>query len=263
MSESSSVDPTERFNGLAKLYAQCRPNYPDEAINLLMTHCSLNEHSVVADVGCGTGISTRLLAKRGVQVVGIEPNDEMRHQAELDSTHFQDPPPLFVPGRAEATGLSDYSVDGVLAAQSFHWFDPELSLQEFHRILRTRGWVMLMWNERDDRDHFTASYTKLIRSLSEAAAVEIPRGKAGNVLLQGQRFAHLNKFLFQNEQFLNEEGFLGRSFSASYAPKDQFLREQFEEHLRELFSEYEVGGQVVIRYETSVFLGQKVAGAGI
>jgi SAM-dependent methyltransferase len=262
MSETS-LDPTERFNGLAKLYAQCRPNYPDEAINLLVSHCHLGATSVIADIGCGTGISSRLFARRGVQVVGIEPNDEMRHQAEIDSVELTDPPPIFVPGKAEATGLADYSVDAVLAAQSFHWFDPELALQEFYRILRTRGWVMLMWNERDDRDHFTASYSKLIRSLSEAASIEIPRGQAGQALLKDERFSHHNKFLFQNEQTLDEEGFLGRSFSASYAPKDEFLRQQYEELLRELFSEYELDGTVVIRYETSVFLGQKAVGAGI
>jgi SAM-dependent methyltransferase len=262
MSESASLDPTERFNGLAKLYAQCRPNYPEEAVNLVVSHCHLDTHSVLADVGCGTGISSRLFAKRGIQVVGIEPNDEMRHQAESDSAEVTDPPPIFVPGRAEATGLADYSVDAVLAAQSFHWFDPHLSLEEFHRILRTRGWVILMWNERDDRDHFTSCYSKLIRSLSEAAAIEIPRGKAGHALLHDERFSHHNKFLFQNEQTLDEDGFLGRSFSASYAPKDEFLRRQFGEMLRELFREYELEGTVVVRYETSVFLGQKSVGAG-
>jgi ubiquinone/menaquinone biosynthesis C-methylase UbiE len=262
MSESASLDPTKRFDGLAQVYSECRPNYPDEAINLIVTHCRLHGDSVLADVGCGTGISSRLFAKRGIQVVGIEPNDEMRHQAETDSADMSDPPPIFVPGQAEATGLADYSVDAVLAAQSFHWFDPQAALTEFHRILKTKGWIVLMWNERDDRDHFTAAYSKLMRSLSEAAAIEIPRGKAGHALLKDERFSHHNKFLFQNEQTLDEKGFLGRSFSASYAPKDEFLRQQFANLLQELFNEYMLNGTVVIRYETSIFFGQKTGGVG-
>ena len=35
------------------------------------------------------------------------------------------------------------------AAQAFHWFDPAAFRQECQRILKPRGKVLLVWNQRD------------------------------------------------------------------------------------------------------------------
>jgi len=56
MKSPSSLLSTERFTGLAQLYAKCRPSYPDAAIDYLMQRCRLRPGSVAVDVGCGTGI---------------------------------------------------------------------------------------------------------------------------------------------------------------------------------------------------------------
>src|SRR5687767_10433545 len=84
MGQLSDLDPTGRFTGLADLYARCRPAYPTEALDFLTERCRLKPGSVVIDVGCGTGISSRLLAVRGWHVLGIEPNAEMRRRAEAE-----------------------------------------------------------------------------------------------------------------------------------------------------------------------------------
>src|SRR5436305_7380671 len=93
-----------RFSGLADDYAAHRPVYPDEVIDFVVTRAGLGLSSLVVDVGAGTGISSRLFARRGLRVIGIEPNDEMRARAEAESL----PPPLVSPtyrsGHAEATG---------------------------------------------------------------------------------------------------------------------------------------------------------------
>ena len=52
-------------------------------------------------------------------------------------------------GSAEATGLSEHSVDFVTAAQAFHWFDKEAFKVECQRILKPRGNFMIIWNTRD------------------------------------------------------------------------------------------------------------------
>ncbi len=54
---------TERFSGLARTYALGRPSYPKEAIDFIIEHYPLKEGDMVADIGCGTGISSRLFAK--------------------------------------------------------------------------------------------------------------------------------------------------------------------------------------------------------
>src|SRR5438132_13665342 len=81
MASSEGRDPTVRFTGLADLYTQSRPTYPLEAVDFVLATCNLGPGSVLVDVGCGTGISSRLFAARGLRVIGIEPNAEMRVRA--------------------------------------------------------------------------------------------------------------------------------------------------------------------------------------
>src|SRR5262249_9919847 len=86
MANVNSHNPTGRFTGLADLYARHRPNYPAAATDRVMTRCCLGPDTLLVDVGCGTGISSRLFAARGVPVLGIDPNDDMRARAEADPT---------------------------------------------------------------------------------------------------------------------------------------------------------------------------------
>jgi SAM-dependent methyltransferase len=252
---ASQWNPTGRFTGLAGLYAQYRPGYPEPALDFIDKHCCLSGVSVLVDVGCGTGISSRLFAGRGIPVIGIEPNADMRRQAQAESLPPGTPAPVYREGRAEATGLTDSSADAVLAAQAFHWFDPDPTLREFYRILKPDGWVILLWNERDESDPFMADYGAVIRTLREAEIFEPHRGR-GEVLLLNPLFRDGERRLFSNLQILDEEGFLGRSFSVSYAPRDSAAAESFAGLLRALFRRYQQHGQVVLRYETSVFLAR-------
>jgi SAM-dependent methyltransferase len=257
MRDLSQLNPTSRFSGLADTYAQHRPSYPDEAIDLMMTRCGLGGDTLLVDVGCGTGISSRLFAERGVPVLGIEPNAEMRARAETALVAVGMPKPLYQDGCADATGLQPGQAAAVLAAQAFHWFEPDAALREFHRILRPDGWVILMWNERDDRDAFTAAYSAVIRTAPDTANIEMPRGRAGTPLLTNSLFQNQERLLFHNEQVLDEEGLLGRAFSASYAPREPHQIAAWTGALRTLFAQHERRGKVVLHYETSVYLGQR------
>src|SRR5262249_16755534 len=152
VNDVSKCDTAGRFNGLADLYDRYRPDYPDAAIEFIVTHCGLDARSSVVDVGCGTGISTRQLAGRGVSVVGVEPKGQMRAVAEATPSPPGVPPPSYRDGRAEGSGLPTAVADLVMAAQAFHWFRATEALSEFQRILKPGGWVVLMWNEQDRSD---------------------------------------------------------------------------------------------------------------
>jgi SAM-dependent methyltransferase len=258
MTELSQHNPTGRFSGLAEGYARHRPTYPAAAIDRIVSRGGLGPRSLLVDVGCGTGISARLFAERGVPVVGIEPNADMRRRAEAQPLPPGSPPPAYREGTAEATGLSAGSADVVLAAQAFHWFAADAALREFHRVLRPGGWVALLWNERDEADAFTAAYGAVIRTLPDTAAVEGPRGRAGEPLLTHPLFTEAQRLLFANEQALDEDGLLGRTFSASYAPRDPAAAAAFAAALREVFGRHQQGGRVVVRYVTSLYLARRV-----
>jgi SAM-dependent methyltransferase len=260
MVDSAKFNPAGRFSGLEDLYARHRPSYPAEAVDFIVRRCGLDATTTLVDVGCGTGISTRQFAERGIPVIGIEPNDAMRAKAEAEPAPAGGPPPVYRTGTAEATGLPDGSAATVLAAQAFHWFDAPAALWEFRRILHPGGHSALMWNERDGADPFTAAYGAVVRSSPDAAAVEVSRGRAGEVLLHTPLFIDAGLTTFNNSQVLDEEGLIGRSFSASYAPREPAAAAAYEAALRRVFAAFQHGGRVSLRYVTSVYLGRAAAG---
>jgi SAM-dependent methyltransferase len=259
MSKISEFNPIGRFTGLARIYAKCRPSYPDTALDFIVAHCGLGPAATLVDVGSGTGIASRLFAGRGIGVIGIEPNAEMRAEAEGAELPAGVQRPTYVDGRSEATGLAPGSADIVLAAQAFHWFEAEPALAEFHRILKPGGWVVLMWNDRDPSDPFTAEYGKLILTVPDAAAAEVPRGGAGNALSASPLFEQAEFRRFHSEQILDEDSFVGRAFSASYAPRQGAPAFAYEQSLRELFARSGNRGCVTIHYETKVYVARRKA----
>ena len=257
MADLSEYHPLSRFTGLADGYAKYRPSYPAPALDFILAHCGLGRESLLVDVGCGTGIAARLFMGRGVAVIGIEPNEEMRAKAETEPALPGYPAIVYRPGRAEATNLASGVADAVVAAQAFHWFEPAGALREFHRILKPNGWAVLLWNERDESDPFTADYGKVIRSTPEGPRVEQEYGQVGGRLLGSDLFKNGRTEVFPHEQSLDQEALLGRAFSASYAPREPAEAERFAAALRDVFDQYQQGGFVRLKYLTTVPLAQR------
>jgi SAM-dependent methyltransferase len=257
MADIERFDPTGRFSGLADIYAKNRPGYPEAALDYIIGRCGLNDASCLVDVGCGTGISTRLFAARGIPVIGVEPNDPMRAKAEAEPTASGQSRPVYRKGTAEATGLPDGFADAVIAAQAFHWFKPEAALQEFYRILRSGGHLALMWNERDEGHHCTAAYGAVMRWCREAAALEASRVGAGELLLDHSLFVDATRVAFAYEQELDKDGFVGRALSASYAPREPAAVSEFVAAMSRVYERYQTAGKVVLSYKTAVFLGRR------
>jgi len=250
--------PKERFSGLADVYAKARPGYPDEVIDFVLRHCHLKTGDVLIDIGSGTGISSRVFSKRGLKVIGIEPNEEMRKHAlvinnELEKTTNQ--LPIYQSGSGEETGLPDHFADAVLSAQAFHWLDPEKALAEFARILKPNGRVILIWNEGDYSDTFTKDYHDLVRrySTKDLKTVVELRKDGGRPLLESKLFSQGEEFIFANEQILDEQGLLDRALSISYLSKDPAVQEALISDLKELFQQKQDNGFVILKYNLELY----------
>lgn len=135
------------FTGLAKDYSSSRPDYSVPVLDAIfgLTRKMPAEIDFV-DVGAGTGIWTRMVNARGCRsTVAVEPNDDMRTHGEKDSKGLAI---HWVKGGGENTGLPDQCCDLLTMASSFHWVDFERGTQEFHRLLRSGGWFVALWNPR-------------------------------------------------------------------------------------------------------------------
>jgi SAM-dependent methyltransferase len=236
---STSAKPTERFTDRAEAYAANRPSYGDDVIGCVLD--GLGEHPVVADLGAGTGISSRRLVEHGARVLAVEPNAAMRSAGAGDVT--------WVDGTGERTTLGDASVDAATAFQAFHWFANDAALAEIRRIVRPGGSASLVLNERDERDAFAAAYGDLVRRFAMDATEE-RRAESVEVFkrLPGRCESHL----FANRQRLDLDGLIGRTRSSSYLPREGPDAERLLVEVRELVARSARDGVVDLALTTLV-----------
>lgn len=246
----------ERFTGRADAYVSGRPTYPEAALDLLLDGLGDPQDVLVADLGAGTGIASRLLAARGARVLAIEPNQAMREAA------APDPLVEWMAASAEWTGLDEASIDLVTAFQAFHWFDHDKALREIVRILRPGGRAAAIYNERDESDPFTAGYGDIVRRFKTD---ETERSRADGLTAfaafpiwhGGPRRSEI-----ANEQSLDLDGVLARARSTSYLPKDGAPGDALNAALRELFAAHAHDGQVMMKLVTIVVAGDVGADGG-
>jgi SAM-dependent methyltransferase len=147
------------FGSEAENYAYGRPSYPTDAVRWVLPDGA----STVLDLAAGTGKLSERLVELGLDVVAVEPLDEMRALIRGDVRALA--------GRAEAIPLPDASVDAVVVGQAFHWFAPRPALDEIARVLRPGGTLGLLWNLDDDRVDWVAAVCDVTGSEARATAI--------------------------------------------------------------------------------------------
>ncbi|MCC3375458.1 class I SAM-dependent methyltransferase [Cohnella sp. REN36] len=249
-------DSKMRFTNRVETYVKYRPSYPKDAIDYLYDTALLRAAEEIADIGAGTGIFTRLLLERGSRVTALEPNRAMREAAEQASA--DEPGFRSLPGAAEATGLPDGSVDAIVCAQSFHWFDREAAKAEFRRILKPGGRVALVWNTRKtEGSAFLEGYDRLVHAYSpdykDVGHKNISRETLQSFFAPGWPI----EVSFPYAQLFDFEGLSGRLQSSSYipVPGDAGFEPMMAE-LRSLFDRCQVDGRVSFDYETEIYWGE-------
>ncbi|HEY0381152.1 MAG TPA: class I SAM-dependent methyltransferase [Candidatus Elarobacter sp.] len=239
---------TERFSNRAGDYVVGRPSYPAAAIDALFDGLGEVGDVLAADLGAGTGISSRLLAGRGAQVLAIEPNAAMREAAEPH------PRVEWIAGTAEWTGLDEASIDLVTAFQAFHWFDHVKALREMVRILRPAGRAALIYNERDESDPFTAAYGDLVRAY-QTDDTERRRAAGLDVFAAFEGWHVRRRIEVRNEHVLDLDGALARARSTSYLPKTGPEADELHAAIRALVAKHAQDGSVVMLMRTIVVTG--------
>jgi SAM-dependent methyltransferase len=240
---------TGRFSERAGAYVAGRPSYPPEVLDVLFDGLGDPSDVLVADLGAGTGISSRLLASRGARVLAVEPNAAMREAAEPDERV------AWIAAPAEATGIHEAEVDLATAFQAFHWFDHARVLREIVRIVRPGGRAAVIYNERDESDAFTAAYGALVRRFQTD---ETERRRADGIVAfsafegwhGGPRRTEL-----RNAQVVDRDGLHARARSTSYLPQAGREAEALHAAIDALFDAHARDGHVTMALCTIVVVG--------
>lgn len=131
----------ESFGSVAHDYDRFRPSYPDDLIDDLVATAPRG----VLDIGTGTGKAARLLAARGVPVLGVEIDPAMAAVARGHGIDVE-------VGGFEQWDDAGRTFDLITSAQAWHWVDPALAAPKAARLLNPGGRLALFWNfaEPDD-----------------------------------------------------------------------------------------------------------------
>ncbi len=114
-------------------YDELRPKPPRELFELLLSLAPANPPALVVDLGAGTGISTAAWSELAVHVIGVDLNMGMLRVARRAANV------VYTRASADQTGLADGCADVITCAQSFHWMDPDATIAEIARLLRSGG----------------------------------------------------------------------------------------------------------------------------
>ena len=253
------MDNTNKFNKKADAYSFGRPTYSNAFIDMLYTKQGFNSKSIIADIGSGTGILSKQLLDKGSIVYAVEPNTDMRINAENKLKTYKNF--YSVNGTAEHTTLENNSVDFITVAQAFHWLDSISFKTECNRILKPNGKVFLIWNSRDIAADINIQQEKVFKTYCPDFV-----GFSGGIKENDDRIFIFfdNKFLlveFDNPLLYDREKFIQRCLSGSYSlnPKDKNYNEYLKA-LNDLFNRYSINEVLTIPNKTVAYFGT-VAGS--
>ncbi len=190
------TDPAARlarsFGPVAQAYDRGRPAYPREAAAWMVGRDAAH----VLELGAGTGKLTAELIALGHDVHATDPDPAM-----LDLLRERVPTATTSVAGAEEIPVRDRSVDVVVAAQAFHWFDLDRALPEIARVLRPGGHLALVWNQRDERIPWVKRLGRLIGTQEQLRQPAQPLVESGS-------FGFVEEKDFQIWQDVNRESIL-------------------------------------------------------
>ncbi|EAR09921.1 class I SAM-dependent methyltransferase [Reinekea blandensis] len=249
------MESSQRFTGRHTNYDRFRPGYPPELVERIEIVTNLSKNAEIADIGSGTGIFSGYFVEKGYSVTAVEPNDDMRAIAEkkLDSFknfHSQ-------PHQAEHTGIPDHSIDLIIAAQSFHWFDLNRTIDEFRRILRPGGYVALIWNQRSTHEPFQKAYDAVIQTYAQDYDSVNHQTLENSEYTQVFRKGQFEHHTWPYQQSFDLDGLIGRMRSSSYCPPETSTAySDLLADINELFNRFQHQGKVAFNYKSSLLVGR-------
>ena len=257
-----AIDPRaeQAFGSEAEAYERHRPGWPGEAVAGALGCLGLGPESEVVDLAAGTGKLTRELIPLVRRVIAVEPSADMRRAlaAAVPAAETLD-------GTAETIPLPDSSVDGLFAAEAFHWFATREAVAEIARVVRPRGGVALLWNIHQlGGDPWQAEAFATLGEIGAPAPGQLGRHELERwgQAFEGAPFDSFEEFSVPHEQRTDVPGLVEHILTWSHL---RVLDDAKRDHLRrELLSvlerEHPSPGDVVISYRARLYCARRTRG---
>ncbi len=249
----TAYSPTWDYTLRAASY-DLRADYAEQTVASVLAAIPLQRVSDVVDIGAGTGKLTKLLAKAGLTVTAIEPNEAMlaRGRENLSAAGAR---VSWVRSHAENTGLAASCFDAAFFGSSFNVVTPELALDEVYRILKPSGELVMLWNHRDLGDPLQMEVERRIRVLVPSYRYGARRDDPSSSVCQSRMFARRAELSFDHMHESSAADWLAAW--SSHAT----LADQAGERLPEVISAIgdAIAGQPHIRipYRTRIWIYRK------
>ena len=238
------------YDKKATLYAKHRWDYPKPAIDQIMESAKIDGESVVADIGSGPGMLARHFLPVARLVYAVEPGFDMRKVADDQLAAFHN----FknVRGSAEATSLPDASVDLITAGMSIHWFEPELAVREFRRILKPNARLAIL--------RYSIAEQPVAEAISALLRDFPAKAKAPGATPEA--FLDVNTeqcFEYTTMRREDEERFVGAQLSAAGAPEEsEEAYHTFRDRAHSIFGRFAQDGLLCLTQKTDLRIGELI-----
>lgn len=242
------------FNRKGDVYAKARPAYPANLFSYLLERGIIHADCTAADIGSGTGIFTLQLAPFVKKIYAVEPNADMRAEAEAAFASCGNV--ISVSATAEQTTLAEHSVNVITVAQAFHWFDRKAFRAECQRILASNGNVLLIWNDRDTdspiiQDNFAVNTRFCPRFRGSSNGISFDKASFADFFAVSPEVTR-----FDNSLIYDRDAFVLRNLSSSYAPvQGDTHYDRYVQAIHDVFDKHSKNGTVVYPYITRCYLG--------
>jgi len=125
------------FNRVADLYDQTRAGYPTALYDDLVAVAGLTPGDATLEIGCGTGKATEDLARRGLNILALDPGPELIGVALHRLNGFENV--RFMQTTFEGWPVEAGAFKLVAAAQSWHWVAPAVRFAKAFEALAPGG----------------------------------------------------------------------------------------------------------------------------
>lgn len=242
------------YTNLAEAYLR-RPEYAPSAIAKMLERSGVNPGDSACDVGAGAAHLTLELAKFGLKVWAVEPNDAMRANGIKRTAQFPDV--QWFEGVGEDTGMEASRYELVTFGSSFNVCDRQQALAETCRILKPKGWFACMWNHRDLDNPLQQSIEEVIKKNIPGYTYGTRREDQTAVIDASGLFGPVEFISGQVEHHIPAEDFIEgwKSHGTVYRQSP----EVFEKIIVEIRQVVESLGKdtVTVPYTTRIWMAQK------